>query len=99
MATECRLDHCVEAKAESMTKPALGAAAIDDLAEPRSVADLQRVMSAVAKEPDAARRLARELWTREDLHATKFGALLPGIAAIRGQSLQERCSVRASNLL
>src|SRR5262245_13118966 len=82
-----------------MSDPALDAVAIDDLARAGSVADVQRVMRAVAKEPAAAQRLARELWSREDLYTTQFGALLPGIAAIRGESLPSRCSPRALNLL
>src|SRR5690242_5519112 len=82
-----------------MTNRVRDAAAIDDLASARSVAEVQHVMRAVAEAPGAAGRLAWELWAREDLRSTQFGALLPGIAAVRGQSLPERCSLRASNLL
>ena len=82
-----------------MTNPALRVTSIDDLARTRSVADVQLVTKAIVDDSGAVRRLAMELWTREDLRATRFGTLLPGIALTRGASLPDRCSRRAYNLL
>lgn len=82
-----------------MTNSAPRVESIDDLSRARSVAEVQRVMSAIAEDSGATRRLASELWTREDLRATRFGTLLPGIATLQAQPLPDRCSRRAYNLL